>query len=502
MSRAVRERELKLSVGDTFVMPPLVGEDLGVAEARELPELELGSVYHDTSDLRLARHGVTLRYRVGEPGGPTWTLKLPVAGHDPSSRDELDFDGGPASIPAAARSLVAAWVRHGLLLPAAALSTRRKRWLLTDARGAELAELAQDDVSVLDGDRAVARFRELEIESRGPELDALLPIARHLQRAGAVPAAPVPKAVRALGARATAQPDVVAVTPAPTSTIGDAIRASVASAYLRLLEHDARARLGDVEAVHQLRVVCRRLRSDLGTFRAFIDPDWGAGLSSELRWLGAILGDVRDRDVELVFLDRIAADLEPAIHPLVDDLRAARDAARERLLAALGESRYLDLLDRLVDAAHAPMLAPDAERSVRKVLPVLGRRVAARLLAAGGSVTDDVDAAAYHRVRIRAKRARYAAEAIAPFVGATEGQYQRLARRAAALQDVLGALQDAVVLEQDARRALAEREGDAGLALATGQLIGRLETVRRDAEAVYPAHFSRLRQVARKIGAR
>ena len=495
-----RERELKLAVGDTFVMPPLVGEESGVADARELPELELGSVYHDTSDLRLARHGVTLRYRVGEPGGPVWTLKLPVAGHDASSRDELDFDGGPAAIPPAARSLVAARVRHAVLVPAAALSTRRRRWLLSAAEGRELAELAQDDVSVLDGDRVVARFRELEIESRGPDLEALLPIARQLQRSGAVPAAPVPKAVRALGARATAQPDVVAVVPGPDSRAGDAVRAAIASAFLRLLEHDVPARLGDVEAVHQMRVASRRLRSDLRTFRRILDPAWRTGLSAELRWMGDVLGAVRDRDVELAFLGRIAGDLQPGIEPLMAQLRAAQEAARSELQSAMLGPRYLDLLDRLVDAARAPMLAADAQRPARKLLPSLGARVAGKLLEAGRSIGPDAEDAAYHQVRIAAKRARYAAEAVAPFLGREAAGQERFARRAAALQDLLGTLQDAAVLELDARRMLAEREGDAGLAFATGHLLGRLEGTRRDARTAYPDGWRKVRKAASAIG--
>src|SRR5919106_3038392 len=120
----MRERELKLAVGETFVLPSLEEPSTGVGKVEELPELELGSIYHDTADLRLARHGVTLRYRIGEENGPHWTLKLPVNGRDASERDELTFSEGPSVIPARARELVAAWVRHAHLAPAAAMTTR------------------------------------------------------------------------------------------------------------------------------------------------------------------------------------------------------------------------------------------------------------------------------------------------------------------------------------------------------------------------------------------
>src|SRR5918996_5442083 len=102
----MRERELKLAIGDTFVLPSLVDDGSGVAAVRDLPELELGSIYHDTADLRLARSGVTLRYRIGDEGGPRWSLKLPVPGEDLSEREEISFEGSPAEIPAGARDLV------------------------------------------------------------------------------------------------------------------------------------------------------------------------------------------------------------------------------------------------------------------------------------------------------------------------------------------------------------------------------------------------------------
>jgi inorganic triphosphatase YgiF len=500
----VRERELKLSVGDTFVMPTLADPAIGVAEARELPELELGSVYHDTSDLRLARHGVTLRYRVGEQAGPRWTLKLPVGGTTGpgAEREELDFEGGPGTIPAAARSLVTAWVRHAVLVPASAMSTRRRRWLLVNDSGSAIAELAQDDVSVLDDGRVAARFRELELESRGPALDALLPIARLLQRAGAVPAAPVPKAVRALGARATAPPDIVVPAPATRPTAAHAVRAALATGLVRLLDHDPPARLGDTEAVHQMRVATRRLRSDLRTFAPLLDRAWADGLADELRWLGGLLGQVRDRDVELELLARTGSDLAPEIDPLRADLETAQAASRAELMAALGQARYLDLLDRLVEAARQPMLDVGAQRRAKRALTPLTRQAARRLLRRAARIARDDDDAAFHRVRIAAKRARYAAEAVAPFMGRRWSGYARLAGRAAALQDRLGTLQDAAVLESDARRVLASREGDAAYAFAAGQLVGRLAAVRDEVRGSYPKLVRRAARAAKAIGAR
>ena len=202
------ELDLKLAIGDTFVLPPLSeGSDTAVATVTDLPDLELGSIYHDTVDLRLARSGVTLRYRIGDDGGPVLVPQAAGPRWRTGEHQELSFSGGPAEIPAAARDLVSAWARRGHIAPAAALSTRRRRWLLAAEDGAELALLVQDDVSVLDGDRVIGRFRELEVESRGARLSQLKPIVLTLQRAGATNSEPVPKSVRALGPRAAAAPD-------------------------------------------------------------------------------------------------------------------------------------------------------------------------------------------------------------------------------------------------------------------------------------------------------
>ena len=60
-----------------------------------------------------------------------------------------------------------------------------------------------------------------------------------------------------------------------------------------------------------------------------------------------------------------------------------------------------------------------------------------------------------HRVRIKAKRCRYAAEAIVPVGGKP---IARFARRVQRLQRILGELHDAVVVEQRLREIKGDRE--------------------------------------------
>jgi CHAD domain-containing protein len=497
----VADRDLKLAIGDTFVMPPLSEADgTPVATVTDLPELELGSIYHDTVDLRLARSGVTLRYRIGDEGGPCWSLKLPGPVNEPEDHRELSFPGGPAEIPQAARDLVSAWARRGHLAPAAALSTRRRRWLLAAADGAELAELVQDDVSVLDGDRVIGRFRELELESRGADRDQLQPIMLTLQRAGATHSEPVPKSVRALGPRAAAAPDVVAPAPDPDAPAGHAVRYALANGTRRLMEHDAPTRLGEVEGVHQMRVATRRLRGDIVTFEPLIDEPWADGIVQELRWLGDLLGAVRDRDVELASLASEDVDLERELSQLQTAIAASRDEAREDLMDALVSSRYLDLLERLVQAAREPLLTPAAAEAASEVVPDLLAKTANRTRGRLKDVQPDSPDRTYHQARIGAKNLRYAAEAIGPFVAQHSGRIGKLAAAATAVQDVLGAHQDALVMQRQVRATMDVHHKDAAFAFAAGRYSERLEVRRRELREAYPEVRDTLLKQLKRLG--
>ena len=205
------EREVKLGAGPAFHLPDLNGVVDGVTVTP--PEVaRLDTVYFDTSDLRLARWGLSLRHRAGEG----WTLKLsPSTEQGLLERDELNFQGGTKKPPAAALALVRAYVRTSELVPVARLSTIRRRVRLVGADGNRVAEVVDDEVSVRDGRRVAARFREIEIELAGADgNEAILsPLVERLRAAGAGAPDPTPKHIRALGPRAMEPPEV-----APLST--------------------------------------------------------------------------------------------------------------------------------------------------------------------------------------------------------------------------------------------------------------------------------------------
>ena len=476
------EQELKLAVEGSFVptVPP-AGSDVGAIE--ELPALDLRATYYDTPDLRLARHGVTLRNRTGEGQDAGWLVKLPVGDGIAEGRDEVSFGGAGRTVPPAAADLVRAFVRSSNLTPVARLRTRRRRWRLQGPNGDELAELVDDRVSVLQRGRVADRFREIEIEGRGIDRDALERIAGIVARDSVEPAEQIPKLVRALGRRAEAPPDVVVpASRRPRDPAAVAVRAAIARGVQRMILNDARTRLGEVEPLHQMRVGTRRLRSDLRTFRKLLDPEWVRNMRAELKWLGAALGDVRDLDVLLERLRAEGKDLEPDLTGLFDELEANRQVARERLLGALRGQRYVALLDRLVEAAAAPPLTAAADRPAKDALPKLARRAWRKAARAGRALSDTSPDEDFHDVRKRAKQARYAAEAVAPALGGRRGREAKaFARRAADVQDVLGELQDAVVAEETLDRFVRDQQRPGDVNFAAGRLHERRHASRMEA---------------------
>lgn len=283
--------------------------------------------------------------------------------------------------------------------------------------------------------------------------------------------------------------------PAPAAgSAARAIRAALTAALLQIREHEPAARRFDAEGVHQMRAAVRRLRSDLRTFGPLLGPAWSDDLDDSLRGLARTLGAVRDLDVLRVRLERAAVDLPPgSLSPLLATMDRLRDEAREALALALGSGAHRDLLARVERAARSRRLDPSADGPARTLLPPLARdawrvlRRAARRLRPGAPEAD------HHRVRILAKRARFAAEAVAPSLRKRSRRAaRRFARRAARLQDVLGALQDAVMARDLIERVVVEHPGAPPFLEAASRLLECQRRTARKARRRFPAAWAKL----------
>ena len=443
------EREAKLLAPDALELPDLSALAPG-STAAVLPVMRLDATYYDTADLRLARSGITLRHRGGEPG-PAWTVKFPKDSQGSDLvRTEIRLEGPVDQIPRTARDLVLATARTGTLEPVARLTTVRRPVDIRGGDGDLLAEVVDDIVVIAHNGLPAGRFREVEVELRAPDEDGRLLAAAvsRLVEAGCTEEAPVPKLVRALGEHATGPPDVVVPTLAPRPTAAEVVRHAIARSVAQIIRHDPGARLGtDPESVHKLRVAARRLRSDLHSFSPLLDKQQLAPVRAELSWLGGVVGAVRDTDVLGARLRELHDVDTPGFDMLMSRLACEAAGARDAMLEALRDPRYLGLLDTLVDLAAAPPFVkprPFTGRSPTKIAAKIARKPWRRLVDAVDALDPHPSDTDLHKIRILAKRCRYAAEAVAPLAGPKAASF---AGAVADLQTVLGDHQDTVVAE-------------------------------------------------------
>jgi CHAD domain-containing protein len=476
---ATVERELKLEIGPGFRLPKLPGEPL-------TPRIFV-SVYYDTADHRLAGHGVTLRRRT-EKRQHRWQAKLPRG----AARLELSVRGAVGEPPPEVQRLLAVYARGAALGPVATLLTRRSGVLVQDLRG-PVAEVVVDSVSVFEGRRVARRFRELEVELVGGTEQDLQQIGAVLRAAGARDGDGRPKVFRALGLEVPAEAPPLP----PSATARDHVLAMLRAQLEAVRAHDPGTRLSeDPEELHKMRVAGRRLRAILRAARSMFEPEPMEALREELRWLGGALGVRRDLDVMREYLRAELATLDPAERRggarLLRRLEEAREESRLALMKALDDDRYLALLDRLQEfMAHPPATSEDvaladlAAREFRKL-----RKTVEALPEAPG----DAD---LHEVRIKAKRARYAAELAAPVAGRPAERFVEKAKR---LQDILGEHQDAVVAEGRLRELFAGVPGRRASFVA-GRLVERQRARRLAARAAFADAWPKVERRGRKAWA-
>ena len=196
-------------------------------------------------------------------------------------------------------------------------------------------------------DRKIVRsFRELEVELVEGDEKGLAKLGKALRAAGAEEGDGRPKLFQALDLEAPAE----RTAPGRKASPGEHLQAMLEAQYRAVVAHDPGTRLGrDPEELHQMRVATRRLRAFLRAGRPLLDVDWAESLRLELRWLGGVLGPVRDLDVLVDHLRDDAHALDPGerrvlgrVFHQLEDARAGgsrRNARRARLGPLPGPAR-------------------------------------------------------------------------------------------------------------------------------------------------------------------
>ena len=268
------------------------------------------------------------------------------------------------------------------------------------------------------------------------------------------------------------------------------VRAYLKTQVAEIERTDPLIRSGDdPDAVHDFRVAARRVRSVLKSTGALFDEDWLEALRDELRWVAGELAAARDLDV---LLARLRKEAGPDEAPVLKLLETERRRAWKKARTALSGDRYLKLLDRLTAAVEAPPV-----RQADLSLEAVAGREFKKLRRAARGLGPKASADEVHRARIRAKRARYAAELAEPVAGKRARRFVKAAKR---FQDVVGSHQDAVVAA-DKIRGVVDRTKSMETAFAAGRLAERTTASRRKARRELPRAWKRLAREGRKAWA-
>ena len=215
--------------------------------------------------------------------------------------------------------------------------------------------------------------------------------------------------------------------------------------------------LDNPEAVHQMRVATRRLRSAIAVFGRAVSAAGVQRADTGLRQLASTLGPARDWDVftagtgaavGLAFAD------DEAVGRLLEDAERRRRAGYEALREFVGGTEFRRLgIELAILAANAAgdilavMHGDDAKiaEDLRDFAARALNRRLKRMFAEGGDV-EHLPTETLHDIRLRAKRLRYACEFFAPIF--PHKPTSRFIRRLSALQERLGILNDGAVIAE------------------------------------------------------
>lgn len=428
----------------------------------------LTSTYYDTPDFALARAGVTVRVRVsGRHNIQTVkTANNRCAGLFARHEWESPVASRAIDLPQLRATGVPILVEGDAadrLVPVFRTTMHRTARIL--AGDGWRIELALDRGEVSDGHHSEP-ICEAELELKEGRSGHLFDLARQIAAIVPVRLASASKSDRGYALAAGTRPQ-----PAKACPVAVAADMSVAEGFQSvarnclghlLANENALLDTGSGEAIHQMRVALRRLRSAIKVFRPIVAGGQLAQVSDEIRWLLAELGPARDSDVLITEIIDPVVDRYPDT-PALADLRTRwmdrRDDCLDTARKAVTDRRFTHLLLALGAWVEAgDWLSGDPAHLSRPLGPfaasVLAKRYR-RLRKAGGRRLDGLPPPELHRVRILGKQLRYAGEFFAPL-------YSRKASRAfletlADLQDALGELNDIAV---------------AGPTLAAGHLNG------------------------------
>lgn len=221
------------------------------------------------------------------------------------------------------------------------------------------------------------------------------------------------------------------------------LRAASRRCHRELTRYVRDAGAGKAKALHRMRIALTRLRTAVRFFKSRTQRDHWSGLYREASWLMARSGAARDIDVALAWKQRGKG------RKIVEAWEYQRKIQYRRLRRTLQSARYRRFISQL--GRHA---TPKARLSGSPSLRAFAReRLEAwrRKLVKKGRRVDRLGTADQHKLRLRAKRLKYALEWAMPIAGRNRRTMQGQLAHARLIQRALGKLNDVNVHRAQAR---------------------------------------------------
>jgi len=446
----------------------------------------LKSVYFDSDDFRLRSLGLVLRVRhIGRRRIQTVkTMGACIGGAWARDEWEAEIAGDLPDLAMLADTPVAElFAEEGLvrsLRPIFATEISRTTYSLGD--GVWEVELALDKGQLVTS-QGSAPVCEAELELKAGPPRHLFELALGLQ--ASLPARLMTATKSARGYRLA---DGTQPQPQKGGSPELALDASAAEAFRAiahacasqlLINQDCLIETRDPEAIHQMRVALRRLRSAMNVFKGLLDTPQTAHIKDELRWLQGLLGPARDTDV---FIDEILSPLEEALAAdtgfasLKEDFVERRGRFYDLATAEVCGPRFTRLMLELghwcENGDWLEPLEPEKQALLTSPAITLARQTLEkreRKVIKGLHNLAKLDPHSRHMSRIEAKKLRYAVE----FFGSLfdEKRCRKFAQALGALQDELGLLND-ISVSRAALKQRAEESGDPERMWAAGLIAG------------------------------
>jgi triphosphatase len=412
----------------------------------------LETVYYDTPEQLLFRHGMSLRVRrSGKQFIQTLRLQsnigqrrqweAPVEGDTPDlARLPADEVGDPLTT-----------LTNDAMVPVFATKFRRhaRQLDLPDAS----VEIVFDEGRIEAGTRQEV-LSEIELKLKNGNAGVLFDLGTQLLDATPLQIGMRSKAERGYALAFNLVQPATKAEPVGISAehvVDDVIAQLVGACWHHLLRNHTVAEEGsDPEGVHQMRIALRRLRTICALFRRYIPSPSFRAINVEARWLMQQLGPARDWDVFgvgiVTHLVLAAPEIDlGGLHEAVEQQRKSSYRAVQAALADPRCSRFLLSLGQLVERrSWRNEIDSEALAVLSQPMPTLADKILARLHRKArkrGAHFRQLNADAQHDLRIDIKKLRHAAEFLLPLC-ATYAPAKRYVALLARLQASLGRARD------------------------------------------------------------